>query len=174
MALKIFASFFKVGLFTFGGGYAMLPVLMDEVVKRRAWFSEDDVVEGYALAQLSMGIIAINTAALIVARRFSRTLAWVAAFATMFPSIIILTLIGLFLNNAQINSTWSMIFMSVQIGVGVLIGLTVWGLFTKSTPSPLGILLLFGVLVLFLVFNASALLIVSSAIIISVFWGHKL
>jgi chromate transporter len=174
MVLKIFISFFKVGLFTFGGGYAMLPVLIDEVVKRRHWFSEDEVLEGYAMAQLSMGIIAINTTTLITARKFSRSLALVAAFATMLPSIIILTIIGLVLNNVEINAMFFTIFLSIQIGVGVLIGYTLLGLIQKSALNRYGWALLGLVMVLFLGFQVSSLLIVAMSIGLSAIGGHHL
>jgi chromate transporter len=174
MVLKIFISFFKVGLFTFGGGYAMLPVLIDEVVKRRHWFSEDEVLEGYAMAQLSMGIIAINTTTLITARKFSRSLALVAAFATMLPSIIILTIIGLVLNNVEINAMFFTIFLSIQIGVGVLIGYTLLGLIQKSALNRYGWVLLGLVMVLFLGFQVSSLLIVAMSIGLSAIGGHHL
>lgn len=174
MVLKIFISFFKVGLFTFGGGYAMLPVLIDEVVKRRQWFSEDDVLEGYAMAQLSMGIIAINTTTLITARKFSRSIALVAAFATMLPSIIILTIIGLVLNSVEINQMFYVIFLSIQIGVGVLIGYTLIGLIQKSTLNRYGWALLGLVVVLFLGFKVSSLMIVALSIALSAIGGHHL
>jgi chromate transporter len=174
MVLKIFISFFKVGLFTFGGGYAMLPVLIDEVVKKRQWFSEDEVLEGYAMAQLSMGIIAINTTTLITARKFSHSLGLVAAFATMFPSIIILTIIGLVLNNVEINAMFYTIFLSIQIGVGVLIGYTLVGLIQKSALNRYGWMLLALVIVLFLGFQFSSLLIVALSIAFSALGGHHL
>jgi chromate transporter len=174
MVLKIFISFFKVGLFTFGGGYAMLPVLIDEVVKRRHWFSENEVLEGYAMAQLSMGIIAINTTTLITARKFSRSLACVAAFATMLPSILLLTIIGLVLNSVEINHMWGLIFLSIQIGVGVLIGYTIFGLIQKSALNRYGWALLALVVVLFLGFQLSSLIIVAVAIGLSAIGGQYL
>ena len=174
MVLNIFKSFFKVGLFTFGGGYAMLPVLIDEVVKKQGWFTEEEVLEGYAMAQLSMGIIAINTTTLITARKFNARLALVAAFATMLPSILILTLIGMYLSSSNINPTFEMIFLSIQIGVGVLIAYTILGLIHKSALNTYGWGLLILVIVLFLGLQWSSLLIVALSIALSAVWGHKL
>jgi len=172
--IEIFLSYFKVGLLTFGGGYAMLPVLVDEVVKHRYWFKEEEVLEAYAVAQLSVGIIAINTTTLLTARKFTRPLALIAAFATMFPSIIILSLFGLFLETISISPTLELIFLSIQIGVGVLIAYTLIGLITKTALSPYGYALMAGIMILFLGFNVSSILLVAIAIVLSLLWGDKL
>jgi chromate transporter len=172
--LEIFISYFKVGLFTFGGGYAMLPVLMDEVVKNKHWFKEEEVLEGYAMAQLSVGIIAINTTTLLTARKFSRPLALIAAIATMLPSIILLSIIGLLLDAITISYTLELIFLSIQIGVGVLIAYTLLGLISKAAISPYGYALIVGIIILFLGFRVSSILIVACAIGLSVLWGDKL
>lgn len=172
--LEIFMSYFKVGLFTFGGGYAMLPVLIDEVVKKKHWFREEEVLEGYAMAQLSVGIIAINTTTLLTARKFSRPLGLVAAFATMLPSILLLSMIGLLLETITISHTLELIFLSIQIGVGVLIAYTLLGLVSKAAISPYGYALILTIMVLFLGFKVSSILLVACAIVLSVLWGDKL
>lgn len=172
--IEIFLSYFKVGLLTFGGGYAMLPVLVDEVVKHKHWFKEEEVLEAYAMAQLSVGIIAINTTTLLTARKFSRPMALVAAFATMFPSIIILSVIGYFLETISISPAIELIFLSIQIGVGVLIAYTLIGLAIKTTLSLYGYVLMAGIVILFLGFNVSSILLVAFAMGLGLLWGDKL
>ena len=58
---EMFISFFKVGLFTFGGGYAMLPIAKAEIVEKKQWITFEELMDYYGIAQLSMGILAINT-----------------------------------------------------------------------------------------------------------------
>ena len=171
---EIFISYFKVGLFTFGGGYAMLPVLIDEVVKKKHWFKEEEVLEGYAMAQLSVGIIAINTTTLITARKFSMSLALVAAFATMLPSILLLSVVGLLLQTIAISHTLGLIFLSIQVGVGVLIAYTLLGLVSKAAISPYGYALILAIMILFLGFKVSSILLVACAIGVSMLWGDHL
>ena len=65
MYLQLFLAYAKVGAVTFGGGYAMLPVLKRELVDRRNWVSEDDLVDCYAIGQCTPGVIAVNAATLI-------------------------------------------------------------------------------------------------------------
>ncbi|MDO4406343.1 MAG: chromate transporter, partial [Eubacteriales bacterium] len=62
LALKMYAAFFQVGLFTFGGGYAMLPMLEKECVDKHAWTTQEELLDVFALAQCTPGIIAVNTA----------------------------------------------------------------------------------------------------------------
>ena len=62
---QLFWTFFKIGLFTFGGGYAMLPLLRDEVVRKRAWAKDDDLMDYYSLGQCTPGIISINVATFV-------------------------------------------------------------------------------------------------------------
>lgn len=64
--VNLFVSFFKIGLFTFGGGYAMLPMLQREVVEKHGWVSEDDILDYYAIGQCTPGVIAVNTERLLV------------------------------------------------------------------------------------------------------------
>ena len=59
---ELFRSFFCIGLFTFGGGYAMLPMLQREVVDRHGWTTADELLDSYAIAQCTPGVIAVNTA----------------------------------------------------------------------------------------------------------------
>jgi chromate transporter len=65
LLLEIFWSFLKIGAFTFGGGYAMIPLIQHEVINRRGWLSEDEFVELLTIAQTAPGPIALNTAVFV-------------------------------------------------------------------------------------------------------------
>lgn len=92
--LEIFRSFFKIGLVTFGGGYAMLPILEREAVEKKHWITLDDVMDHYAIAQCLPGIIGVNTSAQVGYRVRKGAGAIAAAVGFCTPSVIIITLIA--------------------------------------------------------------------------------
>ena len=83
----LFLTFAKMGVMTFGGGYAMLPILQREVVEKKKWATEEELSDYFAVGQCTPGIIAVNTATFI------------ATFGVVFPSIVIIALIAAFLSN---------------------------------------------------------------------------
>ena len=86
--LRLFMVFLKIGVFTFGGGYAMLPILQREVVEKHGWVSENDLAEYYAIGQTTPGIIAINTATFVGYRKFGVVGAVVATLGLALPGIV--------------------------------------------------------------------------------------
>ena len=99
----LFSAFFKVGLFTFGDGYAMLPILQREVVDRNKWVTEEELLDCYAIGQCTPGIIAVNTATYVGYQRKGVIGAALATTAVVLPSLIIISIIALFLRNFAEN-----------------------------------------------------------------------
>lgn len=97
--IELFTVFARIGAFTFGGGYAMLPILQREVVEKKHWATEDEVMDYYAIGQCTPGIIAVNTATFIGYKTKGVTGAIVATLGLIFPSIVIITIIAAFLRN---------------------------------------------------------------------------
>ncbi|MBQ0000146.1 MAG: chromate transporter [Clostridiales bacterium] len=97
--LELFLTFAKVGVTTFGGGYAMLPILQREVVEKKNWATEEELMDYYAIGQCTPGIIAVNTATFIGYRYMGILGGTIATLGVVFPSIIIITIIAMFLNN---------------------------------------------------------------------------
>ena len=89
----LFVSWFKMGLFTFGGGYAMLPMIQKEVIEKHGWATEDEVMDYYAIGQCTPGIIAVNAATFIGYKIKGVTGGIVATFGVVAPSLIIISLI---------------------------------------------------------------------------------
>ena len=87
-------SMLKIGLFTFGGGYAMLPMLQKEVVEKRHWATEEEIMDYYALGQCTPGIIAINVATFIGYKNRGVLGAIFSTAGMVFPSLIIITIIN--------------------------------------------------------------------------------
>ena len=97
--LDLFLTFAKVGVCTFGGGYAMLPILQREIVEKKGWATEDDLTDYYAIGQCTPGVIAVNTATFVGRTQAGAVGGIVATLGVVFPSIVIILLIAAFLQN---------------------------------------------------------------------------
>lgn len=96
---ELFLIFARIGGLTFGGGYAMLPMLQKEVVENKHWATEEELMDYYAIGQCTPGIIAINTATFIGHKVAGVAGALFATIGVVFPSWIIITIIALFIRN---------------------------------------------------------------------------
>ena len=97
--LDLFLTFAKIGVCTFGGGYAMLPILQREVVEKRDWATEDQLADYYAVGQCTPGVIAVNTATFVGYTQAGWLGGTVATLGVVFPSIVIICIIAAFLQN---------------------------------------------------------------------------
>lgn len=92
--LDLFATFAKVGVMTFGGGYAMLPILQREVVENKGWATEEELMDYFAIGQCTPGIIAVNTATFIGQKRGGIAGGIAATLGVVFPSLVIISLLA--------------------------------------------------------------------------------
>lgn len=97
--LDLFLTFAKMGVCTFGGGYAMLPILQREVVEKKKWATDEELADYYAIGQCTPGIIAVNTATFIGYKYRGWLGGILATIGVVFPSIVIITIIATCLNN---------------------------------------------------------------------------
>ena len=119
--LQLFWAFIKVGALTFGGGYAMLPILQRDIVEKYGWATEAEVMDYYAMAQCLPGIIMINTSAFIGQHRKGTLGGFVAGFASAFPSLVIITIIAAFLTRFAEYPVVQNAFAGIRACVVVLI-----------------------------------------------------
>ena len=119
--LEIFLVSFRIGIMTFGGGYAMLPVLQREVVETREWVSEEEVLDYYAIGQCLPGIIMVNTMIFIGQKQKGNIGGIVAAIGTVFPALIIITVIAALLTNFADVPAVKHAFAGIRVCVCVLI-----------------------------------------------------
>ena len=119
--IKLFFSFFKTGLFTFGGGYAMLPLLKAEVVEKQKWITEDELLDYFSVGQCTPGIIAVNVATFCGYKLKGVTGAITATFGIICPSIVIICLIASILNIYIDNPYVVHALSGIRIGVCALI-----------------------------------------------------
>ena len=129
---EMFLTFAKVGVMTFGGGYAMLPILQREVVENKGWATEEELMDYYAIGQCTPGVIAVNTATFIGQKNRGF---WGAVFATLgvvFPSLVIISLLAGVIE-AFSHLTWVQnAFGGIRVCVCVLITNAVVKLFKKA------------------------------------------
>ena len=97
--LDLFLTFAKVGVCTFGGGYAMLPILQREVVEKKGWATNEELTDYFAIGQCTPGVIAVNTATFIGFKFKSYLGGVLATLGVVFPSIVIIAAIAAFLSN---------------------------------------------------------------------------
>lgn len=96
---QLFLAFMKIGAFTFGGGYAMLPMFQKELVEKNDWVTEEDLMDYYAIAQCTPGVIAVNTATIVGYRQKGFLGAVVTTLGVVFPSFVIISIIAAVLSN---------------------------------------------------------------------------
>ena len=120
---QLFSSFFKIGAFTFGGGWAMISIIEREIVDRHHWIERDDFLDLLAVAQSLPGILAVNIATSVGDRLRGGRGAVTAAAGTILPSFLIILAIAIFLTPETIkqNHTISAIFMGIRPAVVALI-----------------------------------------------------
>ncbi len=92
--MKLFLTFAKVGVMTFGGGYAMLPILQREVVETNGWASEEELMDYFAIGQCTPGVIAVNTATFIGQKQAGLAGGIFATLGVVFPSVVIISLLA--------------------------------------------------------------------------------
>ena len=119
--LELFRVFFKIGLFTFGGGYAMISLIEDEVSRKRGWIDADELTEVVAIAESTPGPIAINCATWIGYRRAGTRGSACATLGVVLPSFIIIYVISLFLERFMALKVVANAFKGIQVAVAFLI-----------------------------------------------------
>jgi len=134
--MELYWAFFRIGGLTFGGGLTMLPMLKYELVQKRDWISEEQLLDCYAIGQYTPGIIAINTATFVGYLRKGVVGGISATLGMMSPSVMIITVIALCLENFMDNVWLQHALMGVRGVVCALMLNTVITLAKKSLVSP--------------------------------------
>ena len=133
--LDLFLAFAKVGVMTFGGGYAMLPILQREIVEDRGWATEEELTDYFAIGQCTPGIIAVNTATFIGYKKRGVSGGIAATLGVVFPSVVIITIIALFLKNFADIPFVQHAFAGIRVAVCVLILNAVVKLWKKAVAD---------------------------------------
>lgn len=139
--LELYASFFRIGGLTFGGGYAMLPILQREVVTERKWCTEEEVLDMYAIGQCTPGVIAVNTATYVGYKQAGFIGGVFATLGVISPSIIIICLIAAILKNFLDIPVVAHALAGIRIVICALMINTVITMARKGIVDMLGVFL---------------------------------
>ena len=145
---ELFVSFAKVGGMTFGGGYAMLPILQREIVEKRGWATEEELTDYFAIGQCTPGIIAVTTATFVGQKRCGAAGGIAATLGVVFPSLVIITVIAALLRNFADIPAVQHAFAGVRVCVCVLIANAVVKLLKKTVIDTPTLLIYLAVLAL--------------------------
>jgi chromate transporter len=119
--LDLFLTFIKIGLSTFGGGYAMVPVLERELINKRGWLTMDEVMDYYTIAQVTPGIIAVNIATFVGYKRKGIAGSIFATGGFILPGVLFMVIISLFINRFAEYPAVGHVFAGIRIAVCALI-----------------------------------------------------
>ena len=154
--LELFLTLFKIGAFTFGGGYAMLALLESELVSKKKWIEKDEFLDMVAIAESTPGPIAINSATYIGYKRAGVLGSAAATLGVVLPSFIILYVISLFLDAFLSFELVAYAFRGIQAGVVYLILSAGIKMLKGMKKNAMSIAILSGVLVLMVAFSLLA------------------
>ena len=166
--LDLALSFFRVGILTFGGGYAMLPMLRREVVERHGWVTDEELLDCYAIGQCTPGVIAVNTATFVGYKVNKVTGSVVATAFVVLPSLIIISVIALFLRHFTENVYVKYAFAGIRVAVAVLVVDAVIKLYQKGVKGALGNGIFASTVILCVLFAPSPVWFVLAAVVLGV------
>ena len=146
--LQLFFIFARVGGFTFGGGYAMLPMLQKEVVDSKGWATYEELIDYYAIGQCTPGVIAVNVATFVGYKTKGIIGGIVATLGMVTPSLIIVGIIAAFLHGFQDYEAVQWAFSGIRAAVVALIISAIWKTAKKSLVDIFAIIIFLVVAVL--------------------------
>ena len=166
--IGLFLAFARIGGLTFGGGYAMLPMLQKELVENKKWTTNEDLIDYYAIGQCTPGIIAVNTATYVGYLKKGLAGAIAGTAGMISPSILMITILCMFLNNFMENVWVQHALMGIKGVVCALMLNTVISLAKKSLISPLCIVIGIAAMALAMFSNIPTVLIVICAAVLGI------
>lgn len=171
--LKAFATFFKIGLFTLGGGYAMIPLIEAEVVERHRWVSKEEFMDLIAIAQSCPGVFAINISTFIgyKLRRIAGAVS--CAMGTALPSFVIILLIAVFFHQFEDNPVVAAMFRGIRPAVVALIAVPTVKMASQAKLNRYTVWIPVVSALLIWLLGVSPIYIIVAAAIGGLLWGKK-
>lgn len=159
--MELFLVFFKIGAVTFGGGYAMLPMLEQELAEKRSWTTKETMLDYYAIGQSTPGIIAVNVATFIGFNKAGIIGAIVSTTGIVTPSIIIITIIARFISNFSQIQWVQKALAGINVAVAALLTKSVWDFNKKAVKNLWGLALLLAAFVSMYFFGVSSIMVIA-------------
>ena len=155
--IGLFTAFFKIGAFTFGGGYAMIPLIQKEVVENKKWITDDDILEIVAIAESTPGPIAINSATFVGYRVAGFFGALLATLGVVLPSFVIIIAISFVLNQFSELKAVQYAFFGIRAGVLALIIKAVISMYKKCPKDIISYIIMALAFLIVVFFNVNVL-----------------
>ena len=168
--LELFLTFMKIGAFTFGGGYAMLPLIQSEV-ERHGWLTQAEVVDFIAVSESTPGPLAINMATFIGIRTGGVFGAVCATLGVVLPSFLIISLISFILKSFQESKAVQYAFMGIRAGVLALILKAVYTMFMATKKHAVSYVIMAAALVLTAFLKIDAVFVIIGCAIFGLIWS---
>lgn len=168
---ELFIAFAKIGVMTFGGGLAMLPMLERELVDNKGWVTKDALMDYYAIGQCTPGIIAINVSTFVGKKQKGIPGAIAATLGMLFPSIVIISILAAFFSNFADIPSVQHAFAGARAAVCVLVLNSVIKLFKSNVKNWITALVYVATAVLVIIFKVSPVLVVLAAAIVGIIYG---
>ena len=167
---QIFSTFFKIGTFTLGGGYAMIPLIQKEVVDRKGWLQEDEFVDMLAIAQSSPGPIALNTAIFVGYKAGGNRGVVFSSLGTILPSFIIILAIAMMFTDFKDNPGVERVFKGIRPAVVALIAAPLWQMGKAAGITRRTVIIPVAAALLIWLTNLSPIYVIIAAIIGGIAW----
>ena len=169
--LELFLTFLKIGAFTFGGGYAMIPLIQREVCTNKKWLNEKEISDIVAVSESTPGPIAINAATFVGYRTNGFTGACTATLGVVLPSFLIISLISLILNEFQSFRTVQYAFMGIRAAVLALILKALWMMFRSTNKNAVSYVIMGAALILTAFLKIDAVFVIIGCGLFGLIWS---
>ena len=170
--LKLFITFFKIGLFTIGGGYAMIQLIERDVVERNRWVSKEEFLDLLAVAQAAPGVFAVNISIFIGYKLRGVWGSIVAAIGNVLPSVLIILAIAFFFSSFSDNRVVNNIFMGLRPAVVALIAAPVFSVAKSARIGWTNVWIPVLSALLIVCFGVSPIYIIMVAVVAGILWGR--
>src|SRR5665648_1088967 len=170
MILDLFLTFFKIGAFTFGGGYAMLRIIQKEIVEKKGLISEEEFMDAIALAQASPGPVAVNTSVYVGYRIRGFKGALSATLGAVLPSFIIILLIAAYFIQFRDNKIVEKVFLGIRPAIVALILAAVYKMWIKTKRTYLKFFVAIGTIFIIIFLGISPVWVVIAGAVISLIY----
>lgn len=156
----LFLTFLKIGTFTFGGGYAMIPIIHREIAERRKWLTDEDILDIIAVSESTPGPIAINSATFVGYKIAGFWGAFFSTFAVVLPSFLIIGLLSFFLNEFAEVKAVQYAFFGIRAAVLALLLRALFLMYQKCPKNAVSYVIMALSFILAAIFNINILIII--------------
>ena len=163
---ELYLAFFRTGIFTFGGGLAMMPMLQKELIEKKHWLTEEDLIDYYAIGQSTPGIIAVNVATFVGYRQAGVLGAIVATLGIISPSIIIITILAGTINSISEYPRVQAALKGINVAVAALLTTVIIKFAKKTIKNVWNVLYMLLAFVCIFWFKVPSVIIIIAAIVL--------